>query len=474
MEHWNADTIFDGSEWISDWVDVGDFNKDGHVDLGAVNASTVGVLLGNGAGSFALHETAAVSINAMDLISGVSGDYDGDGIPDIIVSDRTAGQAFLLKGVGNGTFGAAVTFTTAMGSYGVATGDFNSDGELDLAITNGGGNNVSIFLQQPPPVSLAPGVLSFPDTNQGVASASQDVTLTNNNGSTITISSMTFTGTNNADFSVTATTCAATLVNPGTCTISVAFTPSGTGARTATLNVNDTAINSPQTVTLNGTGVNTPPTIVKTFGAAAIPLNTATSLSFTITNPVANAIPLTGVAFSDPLPSGLVISTPNGLTGTCGAGTVTATAGTGSVSLATGTIAVNSSCTFSVNVSGITAGAQANTTDPITATESGAGVASNTATVTVNAPPTISKAFGAASVALGASTSLTFNLANPNSGSILNGIGFMDTLQRAWRWRHRMGLLVRAAEERLLPWQGLAAPLCRAHLWRLMPRATSP
>src|SRR5262249_58027863 len=74
------------------------------------------------------------------------------------------------------------------------------------------------------------------------------------------------------------------------------------------------------------------PTITKAFGAASIPLNGTTSLSFTITNPNPSTS-LTGVAFTDTLPAGLVVATPNGLMGTCDSRTITATAGSGRILL---------------------------------------------------------------------------------------------------------------------------------------------
>ena len=70
-----------------------------------------------------------------------------------------------------------------------------------------------------------------------------------------------------------------------------------------------------------------PPSIAKAFGAASINLNGTTTLIFTITNPNAT-VALTGVGFGDTLPAGLTIANPNGLTGSCGAGTIT----TGTVS----------------------------------------------------------------------------------------------------------------------------------------------
>jgi uncharacterized repeat protein (TIGR01451 family) len=158
-----------------------------------------------------------------------------------------------------------------------------------------------------------------------------------------------------------------------------------------------------------------------------VALNATTSLSFTVTNPAVNgSFALTGVAFTDTLPAGLVVATPNGLTGSCGGGTVTAAAGSNSVKLAGATLAGGASCTFSVTVKGTTAGVKNNAV----AVASGNAGPGNTAhaSITVVAPPTIAKAFGAPSVAFGGATTLTFTLANPNTTVALTGVGFTDTL----------------------------------------------
>jgi hypothetical protein len=123
------------------------------------------------------------------------------------------------------------------------------------------------------------------------------------------------------------------------------------------------------------------PTIAKAFGAASIPLNGSTSLTFTITNP--NATALTGVGFTDSLPAGLVVSTPNGLSGSCGGGTVIAVAGSGSIIAGGASLAGSANCTFSVNVTGTTVGVKNNITSAIISTESGAGGTASASTTVV-------------------------------------------------------------------------------------------
>lgn len=129
-----------------------------------------------------------------------------------------------------------------------------------------------------------------------------------------------------------------------------------------------------------------PPSISSSFGANTIPLDGSTSLTFSISNPNTPA-ELAGVAFLDSLPVGLAVATPNGLTGTCGGGTITAAAGAAAVSLAGTTLAAGAGCTFSVNVTGFTSG-QKNNSVTATSFNGGSGNTSN-ATVTVAGPPTI-------------------------------------------------------------------------------------
>lgn len=104
-----------------------------------------------------------------------------------------------------------------------------------------------------PDPSLSPSSLAFGNQAVGVASAPQVVTLTNAAPPSLNITSLTITGANSGDFSET-TTCGARVAAGATCTISVVFTPSATGSRSASVSITDNALGSPQTVALSGTG----------------------------------------------------------------------------------------------------------------------------------------------------------------------------------------------------------------------------
>jgi hypothetical protein len=130
-----------------------------------------------------------------------------------------------------------------------------------------------------------------------------------------------------------------------------------------------------------------PNTFTKSFGASSIPLNGTTTLTFTV-GYVDGGVP--SDSFTDTLPAGLVVATPNGFTGVTGTGscetgrvTVTATPGSSSVSADNISFCPTSesgSCSFSVNVTGTTVGIQNNSvTDALDVTA--------TASLDVIAPP---------------------------------------------------------------------------------------
>jgi hypothetical protein len=135
-------------------VAVADLNGDGIPDLVTANDSSpvggsVSVLLGNGDGSFQAAQTFAAGSKPLSV---AVGDFDGDGQPDLVVSNLTfAGQTdqlSLLRGNGDGTFRDPVPLDTGRLSEALAVADFNGDGILDLAAANVTGHDVSILLGQ--------------------------------------------------------------------------------------------------------------------------------------------------------------------------------------------------------------------------------------------------------------------------------------------------------------------------------------
>ena len=123
---------------------VGDFNGDGIPDLAVVNdgssaGGTVTVLLGNGDGTFTASPTSPETAGCDDSIA--VADFNGDGIPDLAVTNGCSNTVTVLLGNGDGTFlPAAKSPPTGIQPISITVGDFNGDGIPDLATANSGDN----------------------------------------------------------------------------------------------------------------------------------------------------------------------------------------------------------------------------------------------------------------------------------------------------------------------------------------------
>ena len=124
-----------------------DFNGDGRIDMATANHSgTVSILLRNAGSGFTPGQTITVGTSPRKL---VARDFDGDGRTDLAVTNLGSNNVSLELGQGNGTFAAAPGSPFAVGNapIGIAAGDFNRDGALDLAVANSTSNSVSVLLR---------------------------------------------------------------------------------------------------------------------------------------------------------------------------------------------------------------------------------------------------------------------------------------------------------------------------------------
>ena len=143
---------------------------------------------------------------------------------------------------------------------------------------------------------LSPTSVSFGTLAVGLTSSVKTVTLKNVGTTAITITSIAVTGAEAGDFPRTATSCGSSLAAAASCTVSVTFKPTTTGARSANLTFTDNASGSPQQVSLSGTGTTAEitPTSVS-FGSVTVG-TTSAAKTVTLKNVSTTAITITSIA----------------------------------------------------------------------------------------------------------------------------------------------------------------------------------
>src|SRR5208337_4888363 len=180
------------------------------------------------------------------------------------------------------------------------------------------------------PVSISPLAMTYAAQAVGTSSAAKTVLVTNDEKTSLAISSATLAGTDPGDF-VLKSACKSSLLPGAYCSVSVTFKPTTTGVRTATLSITDGA--GTQNVSLAGTGESTITSFSPPSGSVGTPV-TITGTAFTGTTKVTFG----GVASSFTVSSGTQITA-----------TVPTGAKTGKIGITTNGVTVDSKTSFTVN-----------------------------------------------------------------------------------------------------------------------------
>src|SRR5262249_17460104 len=126
-----------------------DFDHDGRLDLVAVVGNRILLMQNDGEGKFRAPVVVAEAVSNIAL-----GDFDSDGNLDIAVATTFSGIVEILPGHGDGTFAEAIPLTSSLPTIvDLAAGDFDGNGTTDLAVLLG--SDIDVHLQyrgvlQPP------------------------------------------------------------------------------------------------------------------------------------------------------------------------------------------------------------------------------------------------------------------------------------------------------------------------------------
>jgi serine protease len=317
-----------------------------------------------------------------------------------ITSGANSSQASVT---GSGTL--VLTVTDSQGATDTATITVGATSATSTAPSTAGNNACTSAVSFTP---VAPTVTEafVPATVGPTVASTLTITLNNSNAFALTQSDLIDTLPSSLSVAGNgATTCTGTAVSlaangtsialtgavipaKGTCTVTVpvSSTAGGSYANNIAANALTTGPAGGNIATATATlTVTAPvaPTITETFAPASVSTNAKSTLTISLSN--SNAYPLTQVALTDALPSGLSVATSPAVTNTCN-GSVSAA--TGSAALASGTIPASGSCTITVSVSSGTAGTYTNTiaASALTSAQQASNTAAASGSLTVTAP----------------------------------------------------------------------------------------